>query len=157
MQKMHPCLWFDTQAEEAARFYVSVFQDSHLDDITRYGDAGPLPAGTVLSVSFRLGGQEFMALNGGPAFTFTPAVSFFVHCDSQAEVDAYWDALAAGGEEMQCGWVKDRYGVTWQIVPSELGRLLSSPDPVKARRVTEAMLKMIKLDVNALRAAYEQD
>jgi predicted 3-demethylubiquinone-9 3-methyltransferase (glyoxalase superfamily) len=156
MQKMHPCLWFDTQAEEAARFYVSVFQDSHLDDITRYGDAGPLSAGTVLSVSFRLGGQEFMALNGGPAFTFTPAVSFFVHCESQAEVDAYWDALAAGGEEMQCGWVKDRYGVAWQIVPDELGRLMSDPDPVKARRVTEAMLKMVKLDVNALRAAYEQ-
>lgn len=156
MQKMHPCLWFDNQAEEAAQFYVSVFQNSRIDDIRRHGDAGPLTAGTVMAVSFTLGNQEFMALNGGQTFPTTPAVSFFVHCETQAEVDAYWEQLTAGGEPMQCGWVKDKYGVTWQIVPTELGRLLSDPDPIKAQRVTAAMLKMIKLDVNLLRAAYEQ-
>jgi len=156
MPKMFPCLWFDHQAEEAMIFYTSTFKNSKIGEISRYGDAGPMPKGTVLTATFQLDGQDFMALNGGPAFHFTPAVSFFVNCETQAEVDELWQKLSAGGEESQCGWLKDKYGVSWQIVPTVLGQLMQDPDPEKARRVTEAMLKMRKLDIAKLKQAYHQ-
>ena len=154
MPKMFPCLWFDHQAEEAMIFYTSTFKNSKIGEISRYGDAGPMPKGTVLTATFQLDGQDFMALNGGPAFHFTPAVSFFVNCETQAEVDELWQKLSAGGEEGQCGWLTDKYGVSWQIVPTVLGQLMQDPDPEKARRVTEAMLKMRKLDIAKLKQAY---
>jgi len=156
MPKMFPCLWFDHQAEEAMIFYTSTFKNSKIGEISRYGDAGPMPKGTVLTATFQLDGQDFMALNGGPAFHFTPAVSFFVNCETQAEVDELWQKLSAGGEEGQCGWLTDKYGVSWQIVPTVLGQLMQDPDPEKARRVTEAMLKMRKLDIAKLKQAYNQ-
>jgi len=156
MPKMFPCLWFDHQAEEAMIFYTSTFKYSKIGEISRYGDAGPMPKGTVLTATFQLDGQDFMALNGGPAFHFTPAVSFFVNCETQAEVDELWQKLSAGGEEGQCGWLTDKYGVSWQIVPTVLGQLMQDPDPEKARRVTEAMLKMRKLDIAKLKQAYNQ-
>ena len=156
MPKMFPCLWFDHQAEEAMIFYTSIFKNSKIGEISRYGDAGPMPKGTVLTATFQLDGQDFMALNGGPAFHFTPAVSFFVNCETQAEVDELWQKLSAGGEEGQCGWLTDKYGVSWQIVPTVLGQLMQDPDPEKARRVTEAMLKMRKLDIAKLKQAYHQ-
>ena len=149
MLKITPFLWFDHQAEEAADFYVSVFKQARILSISRNEE------GSVFTVSFQLDGQEFIALNGGPAFTFTPAISFFVHCDTQAEVDYYWENLSKGGEVQQCGWLKDRYGISWQIVPEILGKLLADPDPVKAERVNQAMLGMVKLDIRQLQAAYD--
>jgi predicted 3-demethylubiquinone-9 3-methyltransferase (glyoxalase superfamily) len=155
MQKIAPCLWFDHQAEEAAKFYISIFKNSRLGDVARYGDAGPAPAGTVMTVTFQLDGQDFMALNGGPEFKFNEAISFFVNCETQDEVDRLWETLSAGGEKGPCGWLKDKYGVSWQIVPTILGDLLQDKDPEKARRVTEAMLQMQKLDIRTLLDAYE--
>ena len=154
MQGITPFLWFENQAEEAAKFYVSVFPNSRIKQTTRYGEEGPGPKGTVMTVSFELDGHEFVALNGGPQFSFTQAVSFVVNCDTQAEVDAFWEKLSAGGEKIQCGWLKDRYGLPWQIVPTALGRLLCDKDPQKSRRVMKAMLQMKKLDVAALERAY---
>ena len=153
MQKITPWLWFDTEGEEAARFYASVFPNSEVGEITRYGSAGPRPEGTVMTVSFELEGQPFVALNGGPEFAFTEAVSFQVLCEDQDEVDRYWDALAEGGEEGPCGWLKDRYGLSWQIVPKALFELLEDPDKEKAQRVTEAMLQMGKIEVAGLEQA----
>ncbi len=155
MPKISPFLWFDTQAEEAARFYASVFKNSRSVNIARYGDAGPGPKGSVMTVVFELDGKEFIALNGGPHFKFTEAVSFVVDCKTQEEVDEYWRKLSEGGEEGPCGWLKDRYGLSWQVVPSVLGEMLSDPDPVKSKRAMEAMLKMKKLDIAALRRAYD--
>jgi len=154
MQKMTTCLWFDNQAEEAVKFYSSIFKDTKITDVARYGDAGPGQAGSVMVITFQMNGQDFMALNGGPVYAFTPAISFVVNCDDQQEVDYYWDKLTAGGTEVQCGWLTDKYGLSWQIVPVELNKLMTDPDPVKAQRVTEAMLKMVKLDLNELRKAY---
>jgi predicted 3-demethylubiquinone-9 3-methyltransferase (glyoxalase superfamily) len=156
MQKITPCLWFDTEGEEAARFYTSVFPNSKIVDVARYGAAGPRPEGTVMTVSFELDGQKFVALNGGPEFTFNEAISFQVSCESQEEVDAFWSTLSEGGEEGPCGWLKDRFGVSWQIVPTLLPELLGDPDPEKSQRVMAAMLKMGKIEIGALeRAAAE--
>ena len=155
MQKITPFLWFDDQAEEAAKFYVSIFKNSKINSRSYYGKEGPGPKGTVMSVSFQLDGQEFNALNGGPIFSFTPAISFFVNCETQTEVDELWERLSEGGSKDQCGWLKDKYGVSWQIVPTLLGKLISDPDPVKAARVTKAMLQMTKLDIAALQYAYD--
>jgi predicted 3-demethylubiquinone-9 3-methyltransferase (glyoxalase superfamily) len=155
LQKITPFLWFDTQAEEAAKFYVSIFKNSRIVSISRYGDAGPGPKGSVMTVVFELEGHQFIALNGGPQFKFTEAISFSVNCDTQAEVNEFWEKLSRGGEEGPCGWLKDRYGLSWQVVPTVLGELLSDPDPGKSRRVMEAMLKMKKLDIAGLRRAYE--
>ena len=155
MQKITTFLWFDNQAEEAVNLYTSLFKNSRILEISRYGEGAPLPTGTVMTVAFQLEGQEFMALNGGPVFKFTEAMSLFVKCETQAEVDRYWEALSAGGEVQQCGWLKDRFGVSWQIVPTQLGILLGDPDPAKANRVMQAMLKMVKLDIQALQAAYD--
>lgn len=154
MQKITPFLWFDNQAEEAMRFYVSIFRNSKAGRILRYGDAGPGPKGSVMIASFELDGQQFTALNGGPHFKFTEAVSFVVHCETQAEVDDYWDKLSAGGATQQCGWLKDKFGLSWQIVPTALIELINDPDPEKSRRVTEAMLQMTKIDIATLRRAY---
>jgi predicted 3-demethylubiquinone-9 3-methyltransferase (glyoxalase superfamily) len=154
MNKITPFLWFDTQAEEAANFYVSVFANSRIVEAVRYGDAGNGPKGGVMVISFELQGVPFTALNGGPVYSFTPAVSFVAHCADQAEVDHLWDALTAGGKPVQCGWLTDRYGVSWQVVPERLLTLIKDPDPAKAKRVTEAMLQMIKIDVAALEKAY---
>lgn len=156
MQRITPFLWFDGQAEEAAHFYTSIFKNSKIGAISRYGEDAPGPKGTVMVVTFHLDGQEFMALNGGPAFKFTEAISFVVNCETQAEVDEYWKKLSAGGQEVQCGWLKDKYGVAWQIVPTILGKLLSDPDPEKSRRVMQAMLQMVKLDIRVLEQAYER-
>lgn len=150
MSKITPFLWFDTQAEEAMNFYLSIFKDSKAGHITRYGAAGPGPEGSVMSVTFQLDGQEFFALNGGPHYRFSPAISFFVNCETQEEVDHYWDKLSEGGQLFQCGWLTDRFGVTWQIVPSVLGALLNDPDPAKSQRVMRAMLQMVKLDIQGL-------
>ena len=155
MQKITPFLWFDNQAEEAANFYVSIFKNSKILGVSHYGEAGPGPAGTVLTVTFQLDGQEFTALNGGPYFTFTEAISLFVNCETQQEVDELWAKLTAGGEESMCGWLKDKYGLSWQIVPRALMELMQDKDPVKARRVTEAMLQMRKIDIAKLQQAYE--
>ena len=156
MQKIHPMLWFDDQAEEAAKHYVSIIPNSQLGTITRYNAAGPLPAGTVMTVDFELDGQSFVALNGGPEFKFTEAISFVIPCESQEEIDAIWEKLVEGGEAAPCGWLKDRYGVSWQVVPTVLTEMLSDPDPEKALRVNEAMLKVFgKFDIQELRAAYE--
>jgi predicted 3-demethylubiquinone-9 3-methyltransferase (glyoxalase superfamily) len=156
MQKISPFLWFDTQAGEAAAFYVSLFKTSKITAITHYGDAGPGPKGSVMTVGFELDGQAFTALNGGPHFTFNEAVSFVVRCDDQAEVDRFWDALTAdGGQEVHCGWLKDRFGLSWQIVPAEFLAMASDPDPEKSNRVMVAMMPMKKLDLAKLRAAYE--
>lgn len=155
MQKFTPCLWFDTQAEEAAQFYTSVFKDSSIGEISRYGEGMPKPAGTAMTVEFTLNGQTFTALNGGPEFAFTEAISFQVDCADQAEVDEYWAALTAdGGEESQCGWLKDKFGLSWQIVPRELQSVLGGPDPAGAQRAVQAMLQMRKLDINVLKEAY---
>ena len=156
MQKITPCLWFDGQAEEAMNFYTQVFKNSKIGEVMRYGDAGPGKKGTVLSVTFELDGQEFMALNGGPEFTFTPAISLSVTCETQQEVDAYWAKLLDGGAPMQCGWITDKFGVTWQIVPRVLGEMLRDKDPAKADRVMRAMLPMVKLDIKLLQEAYEK-
>ena len=156
MQKITPFLWFDSNAEEAVNFYLSIFKNSKITAVSRYGEAGPGPKNSVMAISFQLEGQDFSAINGGPYFTFSPAISFVVDCKTQTEVDWYWDRLSEGGELEQCGWLKDKFGVTWQIVPSVLGELMSDPDPVKAKRVTEAMLKMVKLDIAALQQAHDQ-
>ncbi len=154
-QKITPFLWFDDKAEEAANFYVSIFKNSHVGRVTRYGDAGPGPKGTVMSVVFQLEGQEFFALNGGPQFTFTPAISFFVTCETQQEVDELWEKLSAGGRKDRCGWLQDKYGLSWQVVPSALGRMLGDKDPKKAQRVMTAMMQMDKIDINGLQQAYD--
>jgi len=157
MQKITPFLWFDNQAEEAAKFYVSVFKNSRVNNVARYGEEGPGPAGSVMTVVFQLDGQEFIALNGGPYFKITEAISFVVNCESQGEVDEMWEKLAAGGKEVECGWLKDKYGVSWQIVPTVLGELLTDPDPEKAQRVMKAMLKMVKIDIATLVQAARGD
>lgn len=154
MPTITPCLWFDTEAEEAARFYTSVFPNSSVTEISHYGEAGPRPAGTVMMVAFELDGKPFSALNGGPQFSFDEAISFAVECEDQTEVDHYWDALSEGGEEVQCGWLKDRFGISWQVVPTAVFETVGGPDPEGAARATRAMLGMKKLDVAALRAAY---
>jgi predicted 3-demethylubiquinone-9 3-methyltransferase (glyoxalase superfamily) len=155
MQKITPFLWFDGRAEEAMNFYTSIFKNSKVGRVSRYGEGGPGPKGAVMSASFQLEGQEFMALNGGPMYTFSPAISFFVSCQTQAEVDDLWEKLSAGGEKSRCGWLKDKFGVSWQIIPSVLGELLGDKDPAKSRHVLEAMLKMTKLDIEALRQAAQ--
>lgn len=156
MQKITPFLWFDQQAEAAMQFYTGIFKNSTQGRVTRYGPAGPGPAGSVMSATFTLDGQEFFALNGGPHFTFSPAISFFVKCETQAEVDYYWEQLGAGGQFQQCGWLQDKFGITWQIVPTILDQLLQSPDQEKSARVMQALFKMIKLDIAQLQAAYDQ-
>ena len=156
MQKITPFLWFNDQAEEAMNFYTAIFKNSKISSVSRYGEGGPGQQGSVMTATFELDGQEFMALNGGPLFTFTEAISFFVNCETQAEVDELWEKLTEGGEESQCGWLKDKYGLSWQIVPSVLGELLNDPDAEKAGRVMNAMLQMKKIDIAGLRAAYEQ-
>ena len=156
IQKITPFLWFDHQAEEAAAFYVAIFPNSRIEKVTRYGAVGPGPAGSVMTVTFQLDGLSFVALNGGPIFKFTEAISFVVNCQSQDEVDAYWDKLSAGGAEIECGWLKDKFGLCWQIVPTVLFELLSDPDPEKSQRVMKAMLTMKKLDVRALKQASEK-
>ena len=156
MQKITPFLWFDTNAEEAVNFYTSIFKDSKIVSVSRYGEAGPGQSGAVMTATFTLQGQEFMALNGGPHFKFTEAISFFVNCETQEEVDELWEKLSEGGEESQCGWLKDKFGVSWQIVPTALGELLGDEDTEKSKRVMEAMLQMHKIDVEKLKQAYEQ-
>jgi predicted 3-demethylubiquinone-9 3-methyltransferase (glyoxalase superfamily) len=155
MQKITPFLWFDDNAEEAMNFYTSTFKNSKITNIKRYGDAGPGPKGSVMTCTFQIEGQQFMALNGGPHFKFTPAISFFVNCETQREVDELWEKLSAGGETMQCGWLKDKLGVAWQIIPKALGELLGDKDPQKSQRVLKAMMKMIKIDLEGLQRAYE--
>jgi predicted 3-demethylubiquinone-9 3-methyltransferase (glyoxalase superfamily) len=154
MHKITPFLWFDDKAEEAANLYVSVFKNSKLLNISRYGEAGPGPKGSVMTVTFELEGQQFMALNGGPHYMFSPAISFFVNCETQAEVDQLWANLSAGGREVQCGWLQDKFGVSWQIIPKALMELMQDKDPVKSQRVFKAMLQMTKIDVEGLKRAY---
>jgi len=156
MQKITPFLWFDGQAEEAAVFYASIFPRSRIVSIARYGEAGPGPKGSVMTVEFELDGQEFIALNGGPQFKFTEAISFSVDCKTQGEVDRFWEKLSEGGAEGPCGWLKDKYGLSWQINPTVLGEMLNDRDPKKSRRVMEAMLQMKKIDIKGLKQAYEQ-
>ena len=156
MPKITPWLWFDTEGEEAARFYTSVFPNSRITDVSRYGSAGPRPEGTVMTVSFELDGQEFVALNGGPEHTFTEAISFQVDCETQADVDTFWSKLSEGGEEGPCGWLKDRFGVSWQIVPRALPELLGDADRERSQRVMQAMLKMKKIDIDALERVAAQ-
>jgi predicted 3-demethylubiquinone-9 3-methyltransferase (glyoxalase superfamily) len=153
MQKITPFLWFDGKAEEAANFYASIFNNSRIDSIARYGEGSPAPKGTVMTVKFLLEGQEFVALNGGPQFTFSPAISFVVNCETQEEVDELWEKLSAGGEEGHCGWLKDKFGVSWQIVPTVLVTLLTSTDAVIAQRAMTAMLQMKKIDISILEQA----
>jgi predicted 3-demethylubiquinone-9 3-methyltransferase (glyoxalase superfamily) len=154
MQKISPFLWFDGNAEEAANLYVSLFDDARITGISRYPEGSPGPAGQVMSVTFELAGQGFIALNGGPEFTFSEAISFFVHCEDQAEVDRLWESLCDGGAPQRCGWLRDRFGLSWQIVPNVLGEMLGDDDPQRAQRVMQAMLKMDKIDIEGLRAAY---
>jgi len=156
MQMVTPCLWFDTQGENAAKFYTTVFRNSRILDVARYGAAGPRPEGSVMTVTFELDGQRFVALNGGPEFTFNEAISFQVSCQTQEEVDYFWSRLSEGGQEGPCGWLKDRYGVSWQIVPIALTELLSDPDPGRSQAVMKAMLGMHKIDIDALRRAGQQ-
>ena len=154
MSKITPFLWFDNQAEEAATYYTSVFKNSKIRDISRYGEGMPAPAGSVMSATFELDGQEFIALNGGPHYKPTPAISFFIHCETQDEIDGYWDKLAAGGQPLRCGWVTDKFGITWQVVPKALGRMLQDKDRARSGRVAQAMMGMVKLDIAGLQAAY---
>jgi predicted 3-demethylubiquinone-9 3-methyltransferase (glyoxalase superfamily) len=157
MQRITPFLWFDTQAGEAAKFYVAIFENSRITRVTRYDDAGARasgrPAGSVMTVAFELAGQEFVALNGGPVFKFNESISFVVHCATQAEVDRYWQALSAGGQEVQCGWLKDKFGVSWQVMPTIFDGLLSGDDAARAQRVMQAMLQMLKPDIQRLQEA----
>jgi predicted 3-demethylubiquinone-9 3-methyltransferase (glyoxalase superfamily) len=155
-QKITPFLWFDDNAEEAMNFYVSTFKNSKVGRVTRYGDAGPGKKGSVMSATFQLEGQEFHALNGGPQYQFTPAISLFVSCETQEEVDELWNKLSAGGAPQQCGWVQDRFGLSWQIIPTILGKLLGDPDPGRSRRAMQAMLQMKKIDIAALKRAADQ-
>src|SRR6267143_6047000 len=155
MQKITPFLWFDGQAEEAMKFYVSVFKNSKIVSITRYGEEGPGKKGAVMTGTFQLEEQEFFALNGGPQFTFSPAISFFVNCKTQQEIDELWEKLSKGGEKQRCGWLKDKYGVSWQIIPATLGKMLNDTDAVKSQRVMKAMLQMDKMDIKKLKQAYE--
>ncbi len=155
MQKIVTFLWFDNQAEEAANLYVSVFKNSKIGTVRRYGKAGPGPEGSVMTVAFQLEGQEFYALNAGPHFKFTPAISLFVNCESQEEVDELWEKLSAGGRKDRCGWLQDKYGLSWQIIPTALGKLMSDPDPEKSSRVMKAMLQMDKIDINRLEEAHK--
>jgi predicted 3-demethylubiquinone-9 3-methyltransferase (glyoxalase superfamily) len=155
MQKIMPFLWFDDKAEEAVKFYTSVFKNSKVGTIARYGDAGPGPKGSVMTATFELEGLNFIALNAGPSYKFTPAISFVVNCESQEEVDYYWEKLAEGGKEVQCGWLEDKFGLSWQITPIILGQLLRDKDPVKSQRVMKAMMKMVKLDIKTLERAYK--
>lgn len=155
MQKITPFLWYDNQAEAAANFYCSIFKNSKITSTARYGEGGPGPKGSVMTVAFELDGQPFTALNGGPHFKFTEAVSFVVNCETQAEVDRYWERLLEGGQPSQCGWLKDQYGLSWQIVPNVLMEMLQDKDSQKSQRVMAAMMKMIKLDIATLREAYE--
>jgi predicted 3-demethylubiquinone-9 3-methyltransferase (glyoxalase superfamily) len=157
MQKITPFLWFDGNAEEAANFYVSIFKNSRIGRITRYGDAGPGPKGTAMTVSFSLDGQDFTALNGGPIFKFTEAISFVATCETQEELDRYWSKLTEGGNEVQCGWLKDKFGLSWQIVPAVLPQWMGDPDPVKTQRVMKALMQMVKLDIATLERAYAGD
>jgi predicted 3-demethylubiquinone-9 3-methyltransferase (glyoxalase superfamily) len=154
MQKITPFLWFDGNAEEAMNHYLSIFRNSRVVSVMRYGDAGPGPKGTVMAATFELDGNEIIALNGGPKFKFTEAISLFVHCETQEEVDHLWQGLAAGGEEGRCGWLKDKFGLSWQIVPAALGEMLQDQDPVKSARVMKAMMQMDKIDIGALKRAY---
>ncbi len=156
MQKIVPFLWFDGNAEEAMNFYVSVFKNSKVLSVTRYGEAGPGPKGTVMSCTFQLEGQDFYALNGGPQFKFTPAISLFVNCETQQEIDALWKTLSAGGREDQCGWLQDKYGLSWQIIPTVLGKMLGDKDAKKATAAMKAMLQMKKLDIKGLQQAHDQ-
>jgi len=156
VQKITPFLWFDGKAEEAMNFYVSVFKNSKIVRIARYGEGGPGTTGTVMTGTFLIEGQEFIALNGGPQFTFSPAISFLVNCGTQQEVDELWEKLSEGGEKQRCGWLKDQYGVSWQIVPTALGKRLNDSDPVKSKNVMQAMLQMDKIDIERLQQAYEQ-
>ena len=156
MQKITPFLWFNDNAEEALNYYISIFKDSKIINTAYYGDAGPGPKGTLMTATFQLEGQQFMALNGGPLFKFTEAISLFVNCKTQEEVDDLWDRLSTGGEKSRCGWLKDKFGLWWQIIPSALGELMGDKDPVKAKRVMEAMLKMDKIDIKKLKDAYDQ-
>ena len=155
MQKITTFLWFNNNAEEAANYYTSIFKNSKILEVSRYGDAGPGPKGSVMIVKFQLAGQEFVALNGGPQFKFTEAISLMVNCESQQEIDELWRKLTAGGEESQCGWLKDKFGLSWQIVPTELGKLMNAKDPAKANRVMQALLQMKKLDIAKLQQAAE--
>jgi predicted 3-demethylubiquinone-9 3-methyltransferase (glyoxalase superfamily) len=154
MQKITPFLWFDNNAEEAVKLYTTIFRDAEILDVRRYGEGAPAPAGSVMSMSFSLHGQEFIAFNGGPVMTFSPATSFFVDCETQKEIDDYWNKLSQGGQQMDCGWLTDRFGVTWQIVPTRLPQLLNGEDAEGAKRAMEAMLKMKKLEIDALEKAY---
>jgi predicted 3-demethylubiquinone-9 3-methyltransferase (glyoxalase superfamily) len=155
MQKITTFLWFNDKAEEAANFYVSIFKNSKIVTISRYGEGGPGPKGAVMVAKFQLEGLDFMALNGGPMFTFTPAISLLVNCESQAEVDEFWDKLSAGGKKDRCGWLTDKFGLSWQITPTVLGKLMSDPDPAKSARVMQAMLQMDKIDIQRLEQAYQ--
>jgi predicted 3-demethylubiquinone-9 3-methyltransferase (glyoxalase superfamily) len=156
MPALTPFLWFDTEAEQAAQFYTSVFPNSRIVEVTHYGSAGPRPEGMVMTVAFELDGQKFIALNGGPEFSFSEAISFVVNCDTQQEVDTYWETLSEDGEEGPCGWLKDRFGLSWQVVPNALARLLTDPDTEKAQRVMAAMLEMKKIDIEMLERGAEQ-
>jgi predicted 3-demethylubiquinone-9 3-methyltransferase (glyoxalase superfamily) len=155
MEKISTCLWFDGQAEEAANFYTSVFKNSKIGAISRYGDAGPGPKGSVMVATFEIEGRQFMALNGGPMYKFSPAVSFVVNCKTQDEIDTCWAKLLEGGAPQQCGWLTDKFGISWQIVPTILGELMQDKDPKRSRRVMEAMMKMVKFDIKQLQQAYE--
>lgn len=157
MQKITTFLWFDKEAEEAAKFYCSLFKDAKILEIARYGDAGPGPKSSVMVVKFQLAGQEFLAMNGGPGHPFTDAISLTINCETQAEVDHYWNALSKGGQEIACGWLKDKYGLAWQVTPVILVQYMQDKDPAKAKRVMEAMMKMVKLDITAIQQAYDGD
>lgn len=155
MQKITPFLWFDNEAEEATNFYVSIFKNSKIVTVARYGDAGPGPKGSVMTVAFQLAGQDFIALNGGPLFKFNEAVSLVVNCETQEEVDEYWEKLSAGGEKSRCGWLKDKFGLSWQITPTVLAEMYQDKDAAKSQRVMQAMLQMDKLDIKRLKEAYD--
>lgn len=155
MQTITPFLWFDNNAEEAAHFYTSIFKDSRITAVSHYGEAGPRPKGSVMTIKFLINGQEFIALNGGPHFKFNEAISFVVNCETQQEIDEYWEKLTAGGKEVQCGWLTDKFGLSWQIVPTILGQLLQDKDSAKANRVVQALMKMVKVDIETLKRAAE--
>lgn len=156
MQKITPFLWFNGNAEEAMNFYTSIFHNSKIVRVTSYGEGGPFPKGTVMTGTFQIEGQEFYVLNGGPQFSFSEAISFFVKCETQEEIDNLWEKLSQGGRKSRCGWLKDKFGLSWQIIPSALGKMLGDPDPLKANRVMQAMLQMDKMDIARLRQAFEE-